>query len=89
MTNPLSWGNDNSYAPDSLNKGAVLIPFGRKIIPQATDAQATEDGFLWAKRPKFPFSWLWLAKNYHAADYNFYYLNVRENAQGRVEAFLK
>jgi hypothetical protein len=88
VTNPLNWSIDNSYAPARLNRGAVLRPF-EKIIPNATDAQVTKDGFLWAEKPRFPFSWLWMTKNFHIADYNFYYLNVRENAAKRASTFLQ
>lgn len=86
VTNPLSWRTDTSYVPASVNEGAVIRPF-EKIIPEATDAQITSDGFLWAKKPRFSLSFLWTPKNYHIADYNFYYMNVRKNAKTRVEAF--
>ena len=85
-TNPLTWKLDGEYADKSLNKGVVLRNFN-KIYPQRVDAQAV-NGMLWAHRPKFPFSFLLTTKNYHIADYNFYYSNVKEYAKVRTEAFL-
>lgn len=84
--NPLSWKMDEAYISKEQNDGAVLRNFN-KIIPNATDAQV-ENGILWAAKPKFPFSFLFTRKNYHIADFNFYYMNVRENAYLRTSQFL-
>lgn len=85
VTNPLTWTTDESYAPKELNNGAILRDFS-KIMPALTDAQISR-GVLWVKKPKFPWSFLITRKDYHIADYNFFYLNVRENAQVRVQTF--
>lgn len=85
-TNPLLWSTDDAYAPDSLNLGAVLNPFHR-IYPEASDAQVNQ-GILWASKPRFKGSLFFNRKNYHIGDYNIYYLNVRENAETRVEHYL-
>lgn len=87
VTNPLLWTTEDTYAPDSLNLGAVLRPF-ETVRPGATDAQVYGP-VLWAARPKFPFRWLMTTKNYHVADMNLYYRNIRENARVRAEAFRK
>ncbi len=86
VTNPLLWVTHETYAPKGLNKGAVLRPF-RKVRPNNADAQI-HGPILWASKPKFFGSFLLWAKNYHAGDFNIYYLNVRENARARVSAFL-
>lgn len=85
-TNPLTWTLDGAYADRSLNKGTVLRKFN-KVYTQRVDAHAV-NGMLWAHRPKFPFSFLLTTKNYHIADFNFYYMNVKENAGHRVQAYL-
>ncbi|PHN00882.1 DUF3089 domain-containing protein [Flavilitoribacter nigricans] len=85
-TNPLLWSLDDTYAPDSLNVGAVLNPFQR-IYPEASDAQNYQ-GVLWASKPKFKGSLFLTGKNYHIGDYNIYYLNVRENARLRTNKYL-
>lgn len=86
VTNPLSWSTDDRYAPSAENLGAVLNPFDR-IIPEASDAQG-HNGILWASKPHFKGSFLLTTKNYHIGDFNIYYMNVRENARKRLEAYL-
>ena len=86
VTNPLSWTTDNSYVPKSDNLGAVLNNFHEGIVPGFIDAQI-HDGMLWTSKPDVPFKLLLQTKNYHIADYNFYYMNVRKNAMERTKAF--
>lgn len=84
-TNPLNWRTDTAYAPKSLHQGAVLRGFG-KIYPQPNDAQNAQ-GLLWVSKPRFPGSFLITRKNYHIADYNLFYMNIRENALLRARRF--
>ncbi len=87
-TNPLTWTTtEKAYAPKSLNLGGVIRPF-EKIYPGITDAEVYK-GILLARKPKFKGSILFRRKNYHVGDLNLYYLNVRENAQARTNAFLR
>jgi len=86
VTNPLSWKIDSEYVSKSSNLGAVLRNFD-KVLPQRVDAQV-HNGILWAHKPRFPWSFLLTRKNYHIADINFYYMNIRENAVHRVQVFL-
>ena len=86
-TNPITWTLDGGYADKSLHKGAILKNFN-KVYKQRVDAQST-NGILWAHRPKFPFSFLLKTKNYHIADFNFYYFDVQENAKLRVREYLQ
>jgi len=44
---------------------------------------------LWITKPKFFGSFVLTNPNYHIADFNFFYANVRKNAVQRVEAFLE
>ncbi|HHH50057.1 MAG TPA: DUF3089 domain-containing protein [Saprospiraceae bacterium] len=88
VTNPLSWTITNSYAPKSLNEGAVLRKFDQGLWKNLTDAQIY-DGLLWVSKPKFPGSFLLVKKNYHIADYNLFYANVRANAILRAEKYLE
>jgi hypothetical protein len=85
VTNPLLWTTNETYAPATLNEGAVLRPF-ETVLPAAADAQV-HGPILWASKPKFKGSWLLQTKNYHPGDLNIYYLNIRENAQLRSEMF--
>ncbi len=86
VTNPLTWSNDGAYADKSLNQGAVLRNFDR-VYPAICDARAA-DGILLAGKPKFPGSFLFTRKNYHIADYNLFYVNIRTNARLRAEQYL-
>jgi hypothetical protein len=86
VTNPLTWKTDTVHAPRSLNTGSVLMRFN-KIYKHTTDAQI-RNGFLYVRRPKFPWSFLYTSKNYHPGDINLYYMNIRSNVKQRIEAFL-
>lgn len=82
-TNPLVWTTQSGqYAPKNLNKGGVVKPF-EAVRPAITDAEVNR-GFLLARKPKFPGSFLLRRKNYHIGDLNLYYVNVRENAVQRA-----
>ncbi len=87
VTNPLNWTTGNEYASKKLNKGSVLTRFN-KIYYQTTDAQ-TGNGFLYVKKPKFPWSFIFLTRNYHVADINLFYMNIRENIRQRIGAYSK
>ncbi|MBK7561458.1 MAG: DUF3089 domain-containing protein [Chitinophagaceae bacterium] len=87
VTNPLTWTTGNEYASKNLNKGSVLTNFN-KVYEHTTDAQVS-NGFLYVKKPKFPWSFLYFTRNYHVADINLYYLNIRENVKKRIEMFRK
>lgn len=87
VTNPLLWTTTDTYAAAALNKGAVLRPWG-EILANNVDAQI-HGPILWTSKPKFPGSWLLWGKNYHAGDFNLFYLDIRENAQLRAATFLE
>ncbi len=85
-TNPLIWTIDSTYAPAKLNKGGVLFDL-RTVIPGICDARI-EDGVLRINKPHYKGSAFLRIKNYHVADYNLFYINVRENAALRTKVFL-
>lgn len=86
VTNPLTWKTDDTFASKELNEGAIFYNFN-KLYPQSVEAQVFK-GILWSNKPKFPGSVFLTKRNYHIADYNFYYANVRKNAKQRVDAYL-
>jgi hypothetical protein len=86
-TNPLTWKTDNIPASKHLNKGSVLTKFN-KVYRYTTDARL-ENGLLYVKKPKFPWSFLYLSKNYHIADINLFYVNIRNNLRQRIDAYLR
>ncbi|MEI9909492.1 MAG: DUF3089 domain-containing protein [Bacteroidota bacterium] len=60
VTNPLTWTTDEQYASRKLNKGSVLTKFN-KMYKHTTDARIS-NGFLYVKKPKFPWSFYTWAK---------------------------
>lgn len=87
VTNPLTWTTGTEYAPRKLNKGSLLTQFNR-LYKQTTDAQI-DNGFLYINKPKFPWSFLFFKRNYHIADINLYYINIRENVAKRIGMYFK
>jgi len=87
VTNPLNWKTDNTFAPKELNEGTVLQKFDNDMRVGIVNAQI-KDGFIWSDKPKFPWSFLITFRNYHIADYNFFYANLRKNAVERSKNFL-
>lgn len=85
-TNPLSWSATKQFVPRNENPGSILWNF-EKIRPQVCDALVT-DGLLWIHKPQFPGSFLFNWKSYHPADYNLFYMSIRENVADRVNSFL-
>lgn len=86
VTNPISWNSQDTNMDRSFNEGAVLYDFN-KITPHVAGA-INHGGILWTKKPQFFGNFLYKTKNFHIADYNFYYLSVRKNVAERVNAFL-
>ncbi len=84
--NPLLWNSSDSYSSNDLNKGGVAFKF--TFTPKLVDAQIQQN-MLWVNRPHIKGSWLVKNKSWHRADYNFFYMNIRENVALRVEKFLE
>jgi len=87
VTNPVTWTDSLSVSTKEEQAGAVLRDF-HTVWPGLVETSIHED-LLWVNKPKFPGSFLFMTKNYHIADYNFFYADVRQNAQLRVHSFLK
>lgn len=86
VTNPLNWKSDGTYAPQKLNEGSLLRNFN-KVYKHTTDAQA-HDGILWVTKPRFPGGVFLKMRNYHIADINLFYINIRQNAEARILQYL-
>lgn len=86
-TNPLTWTTDSAYAPRWQNKGSVLLKFNT-IHKYTTDA-TIYNGLLYVRKPKFPWSFLYLSRNYHPGDINLFYINIRGNVKTRIDMFWK
>jgi Protein of unknown function (DUF3089) len=86
VINPLTWTMDTLLAPASLNTGGVLRNFN-KVIPGLVHAQV-HGNILWVNKPKFFGNIFLTVKNYHIADYNLFYNNIRENVGVRIRSYL-
>ncbi len=86
VTNPLSWDATIPAVNYKQNPGSLLKNF--KIKPNLVDAKIAQ-GLLWTIKPKIFGIGLVLKNNYHIADYNFYYLSIRQNVKDRIGAFWK
>ena len=87
VTNPLTWKTNEEYAPHKMNAGSVLYKFN-KVYRSTTDAQINND-VLWVRKPKFPWSFLYRTRNYHAGDINLFYMNLRQNIGQRTNSYFK
>lgn len=87
VINPLTWTNENNLVSSSLNKGGVLKNFNR-VVPQVVSAQI-HNNILWSSKPDVPGKIFYTQKNYHVGDINLFYMNIRENTETRIKAFLK
>ncbi|MBP6385128.1 MAG: DUF3089 domain-containing protein [Pseudarcicella sp.] len=85
-TNPLSWKNDEIKIGQEQNKGAMGPNF--TIIPQAISAQC-QKGILWVGKPNVKGGIFIKKKIWHSADYNLFYINIRENIKNRIEYYFK
>ncbi len=87
VTNPLTWSDSVPTADRSFNKGGVLLNYNQ-TIEKLVNARVN-NGILWTDKPHFFGSIFYTTKNYHIADMNFFYKNIRENAALRTTSFLK
>lgn len=85
--NPITWRLDTLAAPISAHKGIVMGGYDA-ITPEKVSAKV--DGhILWVTRPKVKGAGIIRSNNFHIADYNLFWLDVRENAALRAKAFLQ
>jgi Protein of unknown function (DUF3089) len=87
VVNPLTWTTDKTFADKSNHKGYVLLGF--KASSANMIGAQVNNGVLWSEKPRFKGSILYRARNYHAADFNLFYNNIREDAKRRVGLFWK
>jgi len=86
-TNPINWTIDGTPAMAAENKGGIGLDYN--LLPNVSNAQSNR-GMVWIDKPNvdIPPAFL-LMKNWHIADYNLFWMNVRENATLRAYEFTK
>ena len=87
VINPLSMSTDEGLVSAEKHKGGVLLGF-KKTKEKLNDAQI-HNGILWVSKPSFRGSAFIRSKNFHAGDYNIFYMNVREDIKHRIGLFWK
>ncbi|MEM6628888.1 MAG: DUF3089 domain-containing protein [Bacteroidota bacterium] len=81
--NPLTWETDPTFVPASQHQGMLKGDY--KTFKRQFSGVEIQNGVLWVKNPVAPLP----AKNYHIADVNYFWLDIRANVAERVEAFLE
>ena len=87
VTNPVTWKLDAVPSKREEQLGGILRDF--HTMRKALVSVWIHEDLLWVTKPHFPGSILLTKRNYHIADYNLFYADVRKNAQDRVKAYLE
>src|SRR5258705_2294148 len=88
--NPISWTTSTDETKPGQHKGAIWKDMN-KLMPGVISASIEpEHKILWVDAPEQDQEKIGggRVKNYHVADYNLFWLDIRENAMLRVKAFL-
>jgi hypothetical protein len=85
--NPVTWKRDTLPSDQNEHLGTVMGKFN-EIHSEATNVQV-HGGYLWVKRPKVKGTSVIPGNNFHIADYNLFWMDVRENAQLRTNTYLQ
>ena len=89
IVNPVTWTVNPGWSPNSLHKGLIARNFNKLLYPHELSAEIAPDvNVLWVDLPRKLKRQLGFINNFHIADYNFFYLNMRENIKERVRAYL-
>ena len=86
VVNPITWKTTTEIGNRELHQGAILYNL-KKIYRNTHETQA-EGGAVWISRPKFPGSFLYTNKNYHAGDINLFYVDIRKDVSRRIDQYL-
>lgn len=94
--NPLTWRTDAAPAPARLHKGALFLEVASPVVQPGFASAECRDGTLIVSQigtaPRDLLSRLLDRalgpQNYHAIEYQLFYVNLRENAAQRVTAYL-
>ena len=83
-SNPISW---NSQYKSSKEQHKGLLYEDDLIYPQSLNIEV-KNGLLWVSVPKVPKRFFMrLIKNYHFADINLFWEDIRLNVQERIQAY--
>lgn len=84
-TNPIDWTISNIASTKVEHKG-IRFKNGKTKAKKSVVAQSV-DGYLQIKITKWPLNKIYKWGNYHAADYNLFWPNIRQNCTLRLEQY--
>lgn len=84
--NPITWSVTNTFTNYEDHKGTLGLKF--KISPQIISSRQ-EEGILWIKKPKVTGKVFVKTKIWHFADYNLFWMDIRENVALRVKNYFE
>ncbi len=95
--NPLTWSTDDAVADKSLNLGACFTNYDGEIvqeIPEFTGAYIDEERGALKVTDVSPEDYpsglsIFEDGSYHTYDYEFFYRNLQDNVQTRIDAYLE
>ena len=88
--NPLSWETGGDLVSSEQNLGSVTFASEGGIELNVADAQCGEGSLFVSEveSERFSSNMPFGPGNYHMYDYSFYYMNIRENVQDRINEYL-
>lgn len=88
VINPLNWSSAKEMHSDYKRHQGILVQSFKLKYHEALTA-TTHQGMLWVSKPNIPvLKHFVLEKNWHKADYNLFWVNIRNNVDQRVKLFL-
>jgi hypothetical protein len=85
--NPITWKMDTVVSQIGDHQGVVMANY-KKFYSEKLTAQV-HNNVLWVTRPKVPGTFVISDHNFHIADFNLFWGNVRANVGNRVEKYLR
>ncbi|MFT5183831.1 MAG: hypothetical protein ACI84C_000958 [Flavobacteriales bacterium] len=87
ITNPISFNLDSVHYSRKEDHGGILTS-KFKLKYSQTIAAKPQDGLLWIKKPDVPvLKWFITTKNWHKADYNLFWTDIRKNIKHKANAY--
>lgn len=85
VVNPVIWRTDGTRSGRQDHLGAILYNY-QKLYKNTHEAQVVGNA-LYISKPRFPGAFLIRMENYHAGDYNLFYVNIREDVSRRIRQY--
>jgi len=83
VTNPVNWRNNGAASLYNSHKGILFKNHEIKHVKSLS--AVVHQGLLWVTFESFPMQKLFEKNDYHIADYNLFWVNIRENFYQRMK----